>query len=72
MMIVVLYREGDFYRAYSSSAGFVSACLGITLTTLGGAMCGFPCAALSGYLVRLHEAGYGVLIVDGAEVVRYA
>ena len=71
-MTVVLYREGDFYRAYSSSAVLVSVCLGITLTTLGGAMCGFPCAALSGYLAKLHDAGYSVLIVDGAEVVRYA
>ena len=66
---VILFRQGDFYKALNSDAAKVSEALGIALIhpqnpDNGHLVAGFPHHALDTYLPKLIRAGYRIAIAD--------
>lgn len=67
---ILLYRIGDFYRAFAEDAKAVSDVLGITLTRRNNAkgitaqQAAFPAYTLDTYLPKLVRAGKHVAICD--------
>ena len=64
-MPLFLFREDDFYTAYSQDAVEVSEILGIVITKKGRRnTASFPKSALDAYLPKLVKAGKRIAICD--------
>jgi len=69
--MIVLFRIGDFFEAFTEDAEIVSKVLGLTLTQRDRQvpMAGFPHHQLEGYLKKLLHAGHRVAVCDQDEPV---
>ncbi|MCA9293873.1 MAG: DNA mismatch repair protein MutS [Phycisphaerales bacterium] len=66
---VLLFRMGDFYELFDEDAVTISKALGLTLTerSAGIPMAGMPHHSAEGYIRRLVEQGFRVVVADQIE-----
>jgi DNA mismatch repair protein MutS len=70
---LLLFQMGDFYETFFADAEQAAQALSITLTSRSRAgeeripMAGFPIHAAQGYLTRLLEQGFKVVVCDQTE-----
>ncbi len=70
---LLLFQMGDFYETFFEDAEKAAGALNITLTSRSRAneeripMAGFPIHAADGYITRLLEAGFKVVVCDQTE-----
>ena len=71
---VLLFRMGDFYELFDEDAVTVAKALGLTLTqrSAGIPMAGMPHHSAEGYIRRLVEQGFRVVVADQIEDPREA